>query len=234
MTDLLVTTDSLVFAMPRYDMSAGLPCIFRSYQGVANQMPDCAIWEALCASMAHPELFKGIDIGESEMRKSFVEGGMECGNPIEHTIAEANTLFPHRHVTSIMSIGAGHACTIQTPKPSHLHRMLPTNVLVVMKNIAIENERAEHRTAVRLRPTKDVYFRFNVDQGIQNFKLRDWERLSEVSAHAHEYLRQVETSGRMDRAVKAIMERNAAVSMTQIGTSIYICSPGRFMAGNMH
>jgi hypothetical protein len=202
-------------------MDEGVPCVFRSYQGVADQMPDCAIWEMLCASMAHPELFKGVEIGEPLIRESSAEPGMEYSNPIEQTIAEANTLFPHRHVASIVSIGAGHGCTIQTPKPSLLHRKLPTNALTVMNNIAIDNERVAYRAAFRFTPTKDVYFRFNIDQGVQNVKLRHWERLSEVSSHARAYMRQAEISERMDRAVKAIMERKTAVSMKQIGASIY-------------
>jgi predicted acylesterase/phospholipase RssA len=212
----------MVFAMSRYNMNAGIPCIFRSYQGTANQMPDCAIWEVLCATMAHPELFKSIDIGEPPMRESFVDGGMGCSNPIAHALAEAKTLFPDRHVASVMSIGAGHARTIQIPKSSMLGRALPMNVLMAMKDIAMDSERAAQEMVVRFQRTTDVYFRFNVDQGLQNVKLNDWERLNEVSAHTRAYMRRAETSGRMDQAVRAIVERKTAISTAQIGKGTFI------------
>jgi predicted acylesterase/phospholipase RssA len=216
MTDWLGTC-SMVFAMSKHNMNAGIPSIFRSYRGVANQMPDCAIWEALSASMAHPELFKSVEIGDPPMRESFVDGGMGCNNPIAHALAEAKTLFADQHVASVMSIGAGHTRTIQVPTPSLIQRVLPTNVLLVMKDIATDSERVAQEMASRFQRTRDLYFRYNVDQGMQSVKLSDWERLSEVTAHTRAYMRQAETSERMDRAVRAIKERKAAISMEQIG-----------------
>jgi predicted acylesterase/phospholipase RssA len=210
----------MAFAMSRHNMNASIPCIFRSYKGAANQMPDCAIWEVLFASMAHPDLFKSIEIGEAPMREPFVDGGLGCNNPTPHVLAEAKRLFPGRYVSCVMSIGSGHTCTIQLPKPTMLQQVLPTHVLAAMNDIATDSERVAEEMAGRFRGLKNVYFRFNVNQGMQNIKLNDWEKLSDVSAHARAYMRGAETSERMDQAVKAITERKTAVSTAQIGTSM--------------
>ncbi|KAG9091042.1 hypothetical protein FRC06_000736 [Ceratobasidium sp. 370] len=209
---------TMVFAMSKHNMNAGIPCIFRSYQGTANQMPDCAIWEVLCATMAHPEHFKSVEIGRPPMRESFVDGGLGCTNPTPHVLAEAKALYPDRHLACVVSIGAGRASTIQVPEPSPMHGLLPAKVLAVTRDIAADGERVAQEMAVRFGQTTDVYFRFNVDQGIQNVKPSEWEKQPEVTAHARAYMRQGEISEKIDRAVRAIEERKDAISMAQIGT----------------
>jgi hypothetical protein len=214
----------MVFAMSRFNMNAGIPCIFRSYHGIANQMPDCAIWQALCASMAHPDLFKSVEIGEPPMQDSFVDGGLVCNNPIAHVLDEVKALYPGQHISCIMSIGSGHTRTIQIPKPTPFQRIFPTNVITAMKDIATDSERVAEEMAARFRDTTNVYFRFSVDQGMQSVRLSDWKRLNEFNAHTRAYLHREETGERMNRAVRAIVERKTSVSTEQVGTSIAIFS----------
>ncbi|KAG8744214.1 hypothetical protein FRC10_010576 [Ceratobasidium sp. 414] len=208
---------TMVFAMSRHNINAGIPRIFRSYQGIVNQMPDCAIWEALCASTAHPELFKPIDIGEAHMKESFVDGGLGCTNPTAHVLVEAKALFPGRHVSTVICIGAGHPDTIRIPDRSSFMRFMPINVLAATKQIAADGERVAQEIAARFQATQDVYFRFSVDQGMQSVGLSDWERLSAVSAHTRTYMQMANTHEQMNRAVQAIRDRKAAVSADQIG-----------------
>ncbi|KAG8699887.1 hypothetical protein FRC08_005055, partial [Ceratobasidium sp. 394] len=211
---------TMVFTMSQHNMNAALPCIFRSYEVIANRMDDCAIWEAACASMAHPEAFKSFDIGDGPTRQSFVGGTLGCSNPIEHVLAEAKTLFPDRHVSSITSIGAGHTRTIQISRPSLLQNILPTNALIAMKDVAIDCEAAAQRMAVRFQHAPDVYFRFSVEQGMQNMEMNDWERLSEVYAHTRAYMRLAETNTRLERATKAIGEGKKTIRMAHIDGQI--------------
>jgi predicted acylesterase/phospholipase RssA len=209
----------MVFAMSKHNMNAGIPSIFRSYQVADNRLSGCTIWEVLCASMAHPELFKSIEIGKPPTSEWFVDGSLGCNNPIAHVLAEAKSLFPDRHVSSVTSIGTGHARTIRIPNLSLLHRVLPVNVSRVMKGLATDSERVAQEMAVRFRGTANVYFRFNVDQGMWNVRLSDWERLSEVTVHTRLYMLREETKEMMDRSVRAIKERLPSISMVHIGTS---------------
>ncbi|KAG8707715.1 hypothetical protein FRC09_001652 [Ceratobasidium sp. 395] len=129
----------MVFAMSEYNMNASTPHIFRSYQGLSNQIPNCPIWQVLRATMAHPELFKSFQIGEaSTLPESLVGGDIACSNPTPHVLAEFSALYPEGYVASIVCIGTGHARTIQIPKSNPLHRIMPTNVLMAMRDIATD------------------------------------------------------------------------------------------------
>ncbi|CAE6484080.1 unnamed protein product [Rhizoctonia solani] len=78
-----------VFAMARHNLNAGLPVLFRSYTVTTNPGPNCTICEAVYATMAHPDLFKNIDIVDSSVSQSFVGGVLGCSNPIAHRPSSA-------------------------------------------------------------------------------------------------------------------------------------------------
>jgi hypothetical protein len=207
----------MVFAMSKDNMNTGIPTIFRSYQAPANQIADCAIWEALRATTAHPEMFKSIDIGEPGRRESFVASAMGCANPIEHVLAEAKLVYPNRRVACIVSIGPGHARTIRIPKPDLVQRVFPTHVIAAMRDIATDSEQVAQRMAGRFQGSGNVYFRLNVDQGMQDIQLGDWNRLAEVKAHTTAYIQKAETTHLINRAVEVIRERKGVVTTAQIG-----------------
>jgi hypothetical protein len=208
---------SMVFAMSKHNMNAAIPTIFRSYQAPANQTTDCAIWEALRATTAHPDMFKPIEIGEPNLREPFVASAMGCSNPIEHVLAEASLLYPHRRVACIVSIGPGHARTIRIPKLDIFQRIFPTSVIAAMRDIATDSEQVAERIAGRFKASDNVYFRLNVDQGMQDVRLGDWDRLAEVKAHTRSYMQKAETTHLINRAVKAIREKKGVVTTAQIG-----------------
>ncbi|KAG8705087.1 hypothetical protein FRC09_003165 [Ceratobasidium sp. 395] len=206
----------MVFAMSEHNLNASTPRVFRSYQGPSNQMPNCTIWEALRASMAHPELFKGIDIGEASVKESFIGGDMSCSDPTPHVLAEIGMLYPDRHVASIVCIGAGHARTIYVPKPNPLHRIMPINVLVAMKDIATDGERVAQEMAMRFQNTENIYFRFSADQGMQDVRMSQWQRRNEVIAHTRTYVQQTEVTERINKAAQSIIARRRALKTAHV------------------
>ncbi|KAG8724973.1 hypothetical protein FRC12_024249, partial [Ceratobasidium sp. 428] len=125
-------------------------------------------------------------------------------------------MFPGRHISTIISIGAGHTRTIQIPKTGLFKSTLPLNALIAAKHIATDCERAAQEVARRFQNVPNVYFRFNVDQGLQGVGQSEWERLGEVTAHARAYLRLIETSGRLDSAAEAIKTRQCVVATEDI------------------
>ncbi|KAG8779521.1 hypothetical protein FRC12_024160 [Ceratobasidium sp. 428] len=207
----------MVFAMSEQNMNASTPRIFRSYQGLSNQMPNCPIWQVLRATMAHPELFKGFEIGETIPQESLVGGDIACGNPTPHVLAEFGAIFPRRYVSSIVCIGTGHARTIQIPKSNPLHRIMPTNVLVAMKDIATDNERVAQEMAARFQDTTSLYFRFSVDQGMQDVRMSRWQKKNEVVAHTRAYIQKAEITSQIDEAAKVIRSRKGTIAGAGIG-----------------
>ncbi|CAE7111347.1 unnamed protein product [Rhizoctonia solani] len=203
-----------VFAMARHNLNAGLPVMFRSYNADINPGPDCTIWEALYATMAHPDLFKSIEIIDSSIPQSFVGGEIGCCNPLTHVLNEVKRLHPERHIACIISIGAGHARTIQVPSPSRWYRIQD---VVVMKDMATDSERVAEEMTLRFQDTSNVYFRFNIDQGMQNMKDGSWEKMGEAVQHAMVYMQKSETSQKLEGAVRAGMQRRGTVSTAHAG-----------------
>ncbi|QRV88528.1 patatin-like phospholipase protein [Ceratobasidium sp. AG-Ba] len=212
---------TMVFAMSKHNVNAAVPAIFRSYQGAKNQLDDCAIWEAVCASMAHPELFRSFDVGRGPLRQSYVGGTLGCGNPIEHVLVEAKALFPDRYLSSIVSIGAGHTRTIQISQPRLLNIMVSTNAEIAMKDIAKDCEAAAQRMITRFQQVPNVYFRFSVEQGMQDVKLCDWEKLGEVKAHTAAYMRRADIDARLGLAVNVVKVRIGSVHMGTIDGQVH-------------
>ncbi|CUA77734.1 Nephrocystin-3 [Xenopus laevis] [Rhizoctonia solani] len=199
----------IVFAMARHNLNAGLPVLFRSYRVTSNPGPECTIREALHATIAHPDLFKSIDIVNSSVPQSFVGGELGCSNPMAHVLFEANRIYPDRQVASIISIGAGHTRTIQVPNPSRWYR---TQHVVLMKDMATDSERVTEEMAARFEGTGNVYFRFSVDQGMQNMKDGSWEKLGEAIQHTKAYLQKGETRKKLEAVVRASTERRGVMS----------------------
>ncbi|KEP51449.1 calcium-independent phospholipase A2-gamma, partial [Rhizoctonia solani 123E] len=200
---------TVVFAMARHNLIASLPVLFRSYTVTTNPGPDCTIREALYATMAHPDLFKPIDIIDSSVFQSFVGGELGCSNPLAHVLSEVKRIYPDRQVACIISIGAGHARTIRVPTTSRWHR---TQDVIVMKDMARDSERVAEEMMGRFEGTGAVYIRFNVDQGMQNMKDGSWERIGEAMQHTKAYLQKHETGHKLEEAVRASTERRGAVT----------------------
>lgn len=208
----------MVFAMSADNMNAGLPCIFRSYQGVSNQMPDCALWEVLSATMAHPEMFKPVDIGPEHLRQSFIDGGLGCSNPTAHVMKEVKAILPGRYVSTVICIGAGHPDTIRLQAGPSLAGRIPANVLNLTRRIALDAERVAEDMETRFQSVPGTYFRLSVDQGMQAVKLSEWEKLSQVMGDTRAYMRGARVSARLDEAVAAIRDRKAGIEADRIGT----------------
>ncbi|CAE6353184.1 unnamed protein product, partial [Rhizoctonia solani] len=211
---------TLVFAMSRYNMRAGIPTAFRSYGVTANEGPKCTIWETLCATMAHPDLFKSFDIGGPSLKQSFVDAGLGCSNPLAHVLAEVKTLYPGRHVSSVVSIGTGHTRTIQIPDRSMLRLLLPVVTIQAMKGIAEDTEKVAEEMARRFNSTDGIYYRLNVDQGIQSVEVDKWDQLDEVAAHTRAYMIMLEVKQRVDKAAEAIKLRKPTLPTGQIDGEI--------------
>lgn len=207
----------MVLAMSKRNMNAGIPIMFQSYKTTNHQGPDCTIWEALYATMAHPSLFESIEIGEHPLRHSFVGGEVGCSNPTAYVLAEVKRIYPDRQASCILSIGAGRTRTIRIHDPSLSQRMFHTEELVAMKDMVTDSERVAEEMAFRFQRTAGVYFRFNVDQGMQGIGTGDLERLDDVGANTRAYLRRAETNQIMELTVQAIKKREPTLATVYIG-----------------
>ena len=206
--------------MPALNMTASIPHHFRSYRARKYQTVDCKIWEAARATSATPKLFEGIVIGEAGTSQTYVDGGMGCNNPIAQVLAEAELVFPGQHVTCIISIGAGQAQPIAIMTPDG-HTL---DFDKAMQGIATDCERSAQEVEQHFRDIPNFYFRFNVEQGMQNVGLVQWESLDQVATNTHQYIRMEEVDQSLDAAVAAVRERQQTVATAYIGMEMHNCT----------
>ncbi|KII90274.1 hypothetical protein PLICRDRAFT_107777, partial [Plicaturopsis crispa FD-325 SS-3] len=197
---------TFVCAMPAANMNARKAVHFRTY-AVPHEAPStCAIWEAGRATSAAPTFFKPISVATPTL-ETFIDGGLGCNNPTQELLDEAKLVFPGRRIACVVSIGTGHAKTIAIPPPGHfsLQQLLPADAIKAMIAIATDCETVAEEMAKRFGDTPGVYWRFNVEQGMQKITLAEWEKMSEVATHTNQYIRTEKVSRQLTEAVHALV-----------------------------
>jgi predicted acylesterase/phospholipase RssA len=206
--------------MPALNITTGVPHLFRSYLVRKHQTVDCKIWEAARATTAAPTFFKRIVISGPGDARVYADGSVGCNNPIMQVLEEAALVFPGQQVACVISIGTGQARTIAVPKPSWHQQVLPLDIVKAIQGIATDCERSAQEVAQRFQGLPNVYFRFNVEQGMQNVRLSGWERLDEVATHTNQYMRMMEVDQLLDFAATAIRQRRKTVLTAQISMEV--------------
>jgi len=181
-------------------MDANIPVLFRTYPSRETHS-GCKIWEAARATSAAPTFFKRIEIGREQ---PFIDGGLGRNNPSRVVLDEASTLFRTHPIGCLVSIGAGHTGTISIKKPGFFQQVLPTDVIEALKAISTDCE-ATHEDMRRLfANSSNIYFRLNVEQGMQEIGVSEWEKLANVEAHTTQYMKRKEVDEKLALVVNAI------------------------------
>ncbi|KAG9080219.1 hypothetical protein FRC06_006934 [Ceratobasidium sp. 370] len=94
---------------------------------------------------------------------------------------------------------------------------MPTNVLIAMKNIATDSERVAQDMEVRFQDTTNLYFRFSVNQGMQNVRMSHWQMQSEVVAYTRGYMQGSEVTRKLEHAAQAIVAKSGTLGAANIG-----------------
>ena len=86
--------------------------------------------------------------------------------------------------------------------------------------MATNSEQSAREIAKQFQHMPNVYFRFNVEQGLQDVRLGQWERLDDVRASTEDYMLMLEVDQKLGGAALAIRERQRAVPIAQIGMNL--------------
>ncbi len=168
------------------------------------QMPT--IVSAARATSAAPTFFKAANIGDLR----YVNGGLQCNNPIRYVVDEAISLFPGRPISSLLSLGTGSRTAIRLPPPTLFQNIMPTNTIRVLQGVATEcgQESAAMKTMLdylrQSNLTSPLYTRLTVDQGLQEVSLDDWRKLGKVTDDTEEYLKKVRIGREIDQLVQGL------------------------------
>jgi len=61
-----------------------------------------------------------------------------------------------------------------------------------------------------------LYYRFNIEHGLENVSLADWKMLSEVKAHTKAYLQEPLVERKLNQLVDVLRNRSANITATQL------------------
>lgn len=145
-------------------------------------MDDCAIWQACRATSAAPIFFPPIEIGKPPV--AYVDGGLGYNNPIRALMEEASYIWPEEKFGCIVSIGTG------VPAIEDIGRRI-VPLVKTLKNISLDTEKVgrefEKEMGSRFKG-QNVYFRFNVQHGLERVALEEWKELDRVKVATQDYL----------------------------------------------
>ncbi|KAH8742904.1 acyl transferase/acyl hydrolase/lysophospholipase [Diaporthe sp. PMI_573] len=169
-------TKTVVLAIRKANIG-GRPELFKTYDtDIAFQ--DCCIWQVARATSAATTFFKSIQVGRDKIE--FIDAGFGYNNPAEILIAEAERLFFGHDQLRILSIGTG----LEKVVPIQNSRLV---ILKALKAMATESKKVAKRLEDKYKDGGQ-YYRFNVEQGLEDITLSDYQEANTIAAHTRSYL----------------------------------------------
>jgi hypothetical protein len=186
--------NSAVTAIYKGTAPGGQPAILRSYDSRKEPSPefDCAIWQAGRATSATGLAFKPIQIGQSV----FIDEGPGQYNPAPFVLDEACVNeWPGREVGVFVSIGTGKRPS-GSDQNSHLwYEGFMGDFAEARRRLISKIEGCEetHQYMKREGLSKrgvniENYYRLNVEIGVGEFGMNEWNRLADISTGTRRYL----------------------------------------------
>ena len=180
------------------------PTLFRTYD-VLKKSHNCEIWEAARATSAAPTFFSAIEIGPLVSKIRYVDAGLGYNNPVKQVVAEAATHFgSDALVTCVVSIGTGQPKISSYDKPGLIQNAVPTRLADILKDIATDCETTGEDMHKRCRDNPGIYYRLNVNRGLDDIELDEWKRLPDVTEHTTKYLQREEVKQQVENIVEAL------------------------------
>ncbi|KAH8823142.1 acyl transferase/acyl hydrolase/lysophospholipase [Flagelloscypha sp. PMI_526] len=193
-----VRCQTVVLAMTSQNVA--LPTLFRTYKARKHRVDDCPVWMAIRACTSNPHLFPAAKIGD-QLYVSASHAGQS--NPIDFALSEAKVAYPDAGIHCIISLGSGHPGPISFSMPDM------SSYSDVAINIAKDAERKAQQAAKQFHSTdQKIYFRFNVEQGLQNSVQATSGPHGEAQAHAAVYCARHEIDELLEAAVTQLLSSN--------------------------
>ncbi|KAG8764149.1 hypothetical protein FRC12_008245, partial [Ceratobasidium sp. 428] len=194
--------------------------LFRSYHWWENRSPDCTIVQAVRATTARPGLFKPVEIDDHGVKLLFVDSGLGYNNPTSLMLEETKKIFQDLQVGCIISVGTGQTRAASAPASRRISWTSHSDPASALQRIATDCEETDQDLQKRFHDTPNIYFRFNVKQGLQDTGMTDLTKLSEVAAHARHNNQLVEVSAKLNDAAKAATSGGALIPAAQLDGAV--------------
>ncbi|KAF3006907.1 hypothetical protein E8E13_011166 [Curvularia kusanoi] len=177
----------------------------RSYRVPEGNDQDPTILQAALATSAAPTYFSKVEIEGS----TYIDGAIGANNPAEQLEAEANDILCDGNnnlitqVACFLSVGTGRM-DLNSVSDRGVRRLVEA-----LKKEATETEHTHNSIEGRWRPRgqESRYYRFNVDQGLNEVKLAEFNKRDTIQAGAIAYLDRYDIKDALHRCVQDLMTR---------------------------
>ena len=157
---------------------------FRSYNSPWDAIDDCPIWQAYRATSAAPTFFPPMQIGNPPV--AYIDGGMGYNNPVRVLIEEKSHIWPDRKIGCIVSVGTG------MPVSRDVGRTFKP-LFDKIKEMATDTEKVAREFEEEMKHKhgneQKVYFRFNVQQGLEQVGLEEWKEMERIKVVTQDYVK---------------------------------------------
>ncbi|KAF4452130.1 Acyl transferase/acyl hydrolase/lysophospholipase [Fusarium austroafricanum] len=198
-------TKTVVLAITKDNVDT-LPTLFKTYDTSAS-LDGCTIWQVARATSAATTFFKSIQVGRDDIE--FIDAGFGYNNPCEVLIRETKNHFPERKEMLVLSIGTGLG-DVASIKDTR------TSILKALKKMATTSKKVALSLDEQFGES-GMYYRFNVDRGLEDISLSDWESTSTILSHTHNYLN--ENSRIIDRFIQTLTPKVDAKPVPETATN---------------
>jgi len=89
-----------------------------------------------------------------------------------------------------------------------------------MRKTATDCEASAQEAGRRFEHIPGIYFRFNVNQRLNEVGLERWDKLDEVRAHTGQYIQMADVNPRLEAAVVSICGRQSVVPTALISKEV--------------
>jgi hypothetical protein len=207
--------------------SATSKVVLRTYL-VRSQVPSTiTVIDAALASCSSQPNFAPVFSGSGYKRKLYMAAGLGANNPVGEVITEAHELFGgDSSVAFLLSLGTGHPGAILIPTPGEIPvppsgaTPVPPdgNLDIDMLTRDMMNDCEQRAQEVERRLGRvGIYFRFSVQQGMQNIHGGQATDPSWIAAQTEGYLSGHRTSGNLDALLQTFNAPNKHVTLSQLG-----------------
>jgi len=176
----------------------------RSY-GMASDTIPATICEAALATSAATGFFDPVSIGDFR----FVDGAFGANNPVEEVEEEATDIWCTTSrdlkplVKCFLSIGTGSPG--KTPIDDNMIKFLSRTLVRMATKPESTERRFMARWANELREKR--IFRFNVEQGLQDVRMTDYQKRSLIESATHDYLHHSSQKVRVRDCIMNLMNK---------------------------
>lgn len=193
--------------------------LFRSYKTYdIGTYEEMNVWQAGRATSAAPTFFKRLKMGHKNAQEEFLDGGLGSNNPTKILLDEMVKIYDNRDVSCIVSVGAGKTNIREYRTPGFFGRLLPTELIDALKKIATDCEETEVDMSKRFLKRPGIYFRFNVEHGLEEVGLEEWKELGNITSKTNEYLLDHKLDLIIKEAVAQLYTPTAKLKASELST----------------